>query len=178
MNVLRRPAEAPARNVPRAPKPQPVVERPQPVRPPRPTKPPKPRKKGPSIFGLIDKLLKVDGFFREGVPVRYLPPVLWGMLLVLLYIANSHYAMRIERKTDKVKRETEDLRADFTTLKSEYMQASIQSEVARRVAPVGLVESQSPPFRVVLRGPEADSVIMMDVAAEEKMRMQDVRKVR
>lgn len=178
MNVLRRPADAPARNVPRPPKPQPVVERPQPVRPPRPTKPPKPRKKGPSIFGLIDKLLKVDGFFREGVPVRYLPPVLWGMLLVLLYIANSHYAMRIERKTDKVKRETEDLRADFTTLKSEYMQASIQSEVARRVAPAGLVESQSPPFRVVLRGPEADSVILMDAAIEEKMRMKDVRKVR
>lgn len=107
--------------------------------------------------------------------MRYLPPVLWTMLLVLLYIANAHFAIRTERLTNRVKSETEDLRADYTTLKSEYMQASIQSEVARRVASAGLVESQSPPFRLVLRGPEADSVLVADTDGEEHRRFIDVR---
>jgi hypothetical protein len=180
VNTFRRtPVAEPARNAPRAPRPQdlppppPVAARP--VRPVKPPKPAKPRKKGPSIFGLLDKLLRVDSFFREGVPVRYLPHVLWTMLLVLLYIANSHFANRTERMMNRVKAETEDLRADYTTLKSEYMQASIQSEVARRVAPVGLVESRSPPFRVVLRGPEADSVIIPDAEGQERLLFTDVR---
>ena len=107
--------------------------------------------------------------------MRYLPPVLWTMLLVLLYIANAHFAIRTERMTNRVKAETEDLRADYTTLKSEYMQASIQSEVARRVAPAGLVESHSPPFRLVLRGAEADSVVVPDPVGQERLLFTDVR---
>ncbi len=177
MNVFRQaPTAAPARNAPRAPRPEAAPVRPVAAeRPRKPAKPPKPRKKGPSIFGLLDKLLRVDGFFREGVPVRYLPPVLWTMLLVLLYIANSHFAIRTERMTNKVKAETEDLRADYTTLKSEYMQASIQSEVARRVASAGLVESQSPPFRLVLRGAEADSVVLPEAAGADRLLFTEVR---
>jgi hypothetical protein len=177
MNVFRSdPQPVAPRNVPRAPRPQDLPPPPPvPNRPVRPVKPPKPRRKGPSIFGLIDRLLRVEGFFREGVPVRYLPPVLWTMGLVLLYIANQHYAIRTERMTNRVKAQTEDLRADYTTLKSEYMQASIQSEVARRVAPVGLVESHSPPFRLVLRGPEADSVLVPDPAGQQKLLFTEVR---
>lgn len=177
MNVFRpAPTAAPPRNTPRVPRPEAAPARPAaPVRPPKPAKPAKPRRKGPSIFGLLDKLLRVDGFFREGVPVRYLPPVLWTMGLVLLYIANSHFAIRTERMMNRVKAETEDLRADYTTLKSEYMQASIQSEVSRRVASAGLVESQSPPFRVVLRGAEADTVFVPDAAGEDRLLFTEVR---
>ncbi len=176
MNTIRRePAAAPPRNTPRAPRPEAAPVRPAPPPRVRPVKAAKPRKKGPSIFGLLDKLLRVDGFFREGVPVRYLPPVLWTMGLVLLYIANAHFAIRTERLTNRVKAETEDLRADYTTLKSEYMQASIQSEVARRVAPVGLVESHSPPFRLVLRGAEADTVVIPDPEGQERLLFTDVR---
>ena len=163
MNSFRRQAPAPpARNALRAPKP--VAASPAPKAPTyqRPVKPVKPRKKGPGIFGLIDRLLRLEGFFQDGVPVRYLPPVLWGMGLVLLYIANSHFADRTVREMDRVKRETEDYRADFTTLKSEYMKTTIQSEVGRRVAVLGMVESKSPPYRLVLRGAEADSVLMPD----------------
>lgn len=171
MNTLRRQAPAPpARNIARPPKPEPVVPPPPRIEKPRP-----PRKKGPSIFGLIDKLLRLDSFFQEGVPVRYLPHVLWTMGLVLLYIFNSHLADRTVRQIERVKRETEDLRADYTTLKSEYMKASVQSEVARRLAPYGLVESHSPPYRVVLRGAEADSVIVADPEAEERIMLADPR---
>ena len=50
--------------------------------------------------------------------------------------------------------EVEDLRADFTTLKSEYMFASKQSEVARKVKKIGLQESRIPPYKIVVNEEE------------------------
>lgn len=101
-----------------------------------------------SLFSLLDRVTSVDGLFREGLPVRYLPYLLFVMLLTLLYIGNTHYGNRMNRSIQRLKQETEDLRADYTTLKSDYMEASKQSEVARKVAAFGLVESSSPPFRI------------------------------
>jgi len=113
-----------------------------------------PRPKGLSIFNLLERYTKMDAFFQDGLPVKYLPQVLFGMLIVLFYIGNTHYAERTIRKIDKVKRETEDLRADYTTLKSDYMEASKQSEVARNVLPLGLEESKTPPFQVIVKKDE------------------------
>ena len=122
-----------------APKPEPEPEAPRAARRPRSTW---------SVFTLLDRLMRMDGLFREGLPVRYLPHVLFVMFLTLLYIGNTHYATRMNRSIQKLKLETEDLRADYTTLSSDYMEASKQSEVARKVAAYGLVESSSPPFRI------------------------------
>jgi hypothetical protein len=105
---------------------------------------------GWSLFALLDRFTGLDGLFREGLPVRFLPKLLFGMLLVLLYIGNTHYGNRMNRNIQRLKQETEDLRADYTTLKSDYMEASKQSEVARKVAAIGLVESSSPPFRIAV----------------------------
>jgi hypothetical protein len=101
-----------------------------------------------SLFSVLDRMTSVDGLFREGLPVRFLPHMLFVMLLTLLYIGNTHYGNRMNRNIQRLKQETEDLRADYTTLKSDYMEASKQSEVARKVAAFGLVESSSPPFRI------------------------------
>ena len=113
-------------------------------------KAPKPKKKGFSLFGLLEKYANVDALFEEGVPLKYLPHILFLTLLTLFYIGNTHYAEKTIRNIDKVKVETEDLRADYTTLKSDYMEASKQSEVARNVAPLGLEESSSPPYQVIV----------------------------
>ncbi len=101
-----------------------------------------------TVFSLLDRLTSMDGLFREGLPVRYLPKLLFVMLITLLYIGNTHYGNRMNRSIQRLKQETEDLRADYTTLKSDYMEASKQSEVARKVAALGMVESGSPPFRI------------------------------
>ena len=102
------------------------------------------------MFSLLDRFTGLDSFFQEGLPVQYLPHVLFVMLLTLLYIGNTHYGNRMNRNIQRLKLETEDLRADYTTLSSDYMEASKQSEVARKVAAIGLVESSSPPFRIVV----------------------------
>ena len=112
------------------------------------------RVKGVSIFQLVDRYTRMDVLFQDGVPVKYLPYILYLMVVALFYIGNTHYAEKTIRKIDKIKIETEDLRADYTTLKSDYMEASKQSEVARKVAPAGLVESSSPPYQVEVYGEE------------------------
>ncbi len=172
-NTLR-PADSPRRaNVPRpvaAPEPvaaPPVAEYVAPEPPPEPApkreKPPRQPvvEAGPrsswSIFSLLDRVTSVDSLFRDGLPVRYLPKLLFVMLLVLLYIGNTHYGNRMNRNIQRLKQETEDLRADYTTLKSDYMEASKQSEVARKVAAIGLVESSSPPFRITVPAGHLDA---------------------
>jgi len=176
-----KPADAPRRaNVPRAPEPapgpppEPVAVAPEPVavaprlrvaapeRPVRPGPPPRPLRvpRTWSLFSVLDRMTSVDGLFREGLPVRYLPHLLFVMLLTLLYIGNTHYGNRMSRNIQRLKQETEDLRADYTTLKSDYMEASKQSEVARKVAAFGLVESSSPPFRIQVPAGHLDAAAL------------------
>ncbi|MFM7488189.1 MAG: FtsL-like putative cell division protein [Cytophagales bacterium] len=107
-------------------------------------------KKSASVFSGLEKRLKLESYFEEGFPVQYLPKVLFVVFLGLLYISNTHYAEKTIRKIDKAQSEVEDLRADFTTLKSDVMFASKQSEVARRVKSMGLVESLTPPYKIVV----------------------------
>ncbi|MCB2408177.1 FtsL-like putative cell division protein [Hymenobacter lucidus] len=158
-NTLKPVANTPPRaNVPREVAPPPVVPEPTPVaaepEPAPAPRPPKREKAAPrstwSVFTLLDRLTSVDSIFREGLPVQYLPHVLFVMFLTLVYIGNTHWGYRMNRSIQKLKLETEDLRADYTTLKSDYMEASKQSEVARKVAAYGLVESSSPPFRITV----------------------------
>ncbi len=106
---------------------------------------------GASIFSGIEKRLKLETYFEEGFPVQYLPKIFFVMLAGLLYISNTHYSEKTVRKIDKVQSDVEDLRADYTTLKSDLMFASKQSEVARKVKTIGLKESLNPPTKVVIQ---------------------------
>ena len=170
-NTLR-PTDSPRRaNVPRdapAPAPEPQPAPPVDTRPePEPAPVPEKRARKPvveaaprttwSLFSLLDRVTSVDGLFSEGLPVRFLPHLLFVMVLTLLYIGNTHYGNRMNRSIQRLKQETEDLRADYTTLKSDYMEASKQSEVARKVAAFGLVESSSPPFRITVPAGHLDA---------------------
>lgn len=105
---------------------------------------------GTSVFSGIEKKLKLESYFEEGFPVKHVPKIIFVMVLSLLYISNTHYAEKTIRKINNLQAEVEDLRADYTTLKSDLMFASKQSEVARKVKEFGLKESLTPPFKVVV----------------------------
>lgn len=109
------------------------------------------QEKGPSMFSGLEKRLRLESYFEEGFPVQYLPKILFVMSLGLLYISNTHHGEKTVRKIDQVQSEVEDLRADYTTLKSDLMFASKQSEVARKVKVIGLKESLNPPTKVVVQ---------------------------
>ena len=105
---------------------------------------------GKSIFSGLEKRMRLESYFEEGFPVQYLPKILFVMFLGLLYISNTHHAEKTTREINRAQSEVEDLRADFTTLKADVMFASKQSEVARRVKDMGLKESLTPPFKIVV----------------------------
>jgi Bacteriodetes cell division protein (FtsL-like) len=105
---------------------------------------------GSSVFSGIEKRLNLESYFEEGFPIQYLPKILFVLGLALFYIGNTHYAEKTVRKINYVQAEVEDLRADYTTLKSDLMFASKQSEVARKVKAYGLKESLIPPTKVVV----------------------------
>ena len=107
-------------------------------------------RKGPSVFSGLEKRMRLETYFEDGFPVKYLPKILFGMVLSLIYISNTHYAEKTTRAINKAQSEVEDLRADFTTLKADVMFASKQSEVARRVKLLGLKESVKPPFKIIV----------------------------
>jgi hypothetical protein len=105
---------------------------------------------GKSLFSVIEGSLRLPLLFENGLPVKYMPKVLFVTALMIFYIGNSHYADSTIRKIDKLKVEVEDLRADYTTLKSDYMFASKQSEIARSVSRLRIKETLQPPKKIVI----------------------------
>ena len=113
-------------------------------------KPAKKTSSGKGMFASIEQRLKLEYYFEDGFPVKYLPKDLFVIGLGLIYISNTHYAEKTVRKISAMQAEVEDLRADYTTLKADLMFASKQSEVARKVSEMGLIESLRPPYKVVV----------------------------
>lgn len=103
-----------------------------------------------TIFSMIESRVQLNKLFEDGVPVKYLPRILYVTAILIFYIGNTHYAERTVRKTDKMKSEVNNIRADYTTMKADLMFASKSSEVAKRVAPIGLEESLIPPTKIIL----------------------------
>jgi len=111
----------------------------------------KEQKKGNSIFQKLDKAIDLERIFEEGIPYRYLPKVLFTVSLILIYIANTYTVEKSIREIQTIKLELEDLRADYTTMKADYMAISKQSEVAKRVEKIDLKESKKPPYKVIVK---------------------------
>lgn len=100
------------------------------------------------LFRLINQFLQMDSSVREVIHVRFLPQILFLSFLCLLYIGNRHYAEKKIRVIHQLEVEVEDLRADYTTLKADFMRESKQSEVARRASGLGLTINQSSPHLI------------------------------
>ncbi|ABG59997.1 FtsL-like putative cell division protein [Cytophaga hutchinsonii] len=103
---------------------------------------------GKGVFSIVDKYIPIGNVFNEGLPVQYVPKVLFFAFIMMLYIANAHYGDKLVRKTSRLQNEVNDLRADYTTLLADLMFKSKQSEVAKQVESLGLKESIEPPVKI------------------------------
>lgn len=101
-------------------------------------------------FAFIEQKLDISRLVGENVPVKLALPILYASLLAMVYIWSNYKAENTIRKIDRLQQEVEDLRADVTTLEAEYMFASKQSEVAKKIQPMGIVEIEEPPQKIVL----------------------------
>lgn len=107
-----------------------------------------PRTPTRSLFGRVERVFRIDTSFERGLPTRFVPYILYFTIVGMFYIGNSHYAERMIRRMDRLEREVEDLRANYTTLKASYMFESKQSQVAKRARALGLEESATPPYKL------------------------------
>ena len=103
-----------------------------------------------SLFSWIQQVLKLDNRLEEGLPVKHLPKIMFITFLAIFYIGNNHYAEKTVRKIEKLESEVEENRADYTSMKADYMFESKQSEVAKRVNKLGLKENKMPPYKIII----------------------------
>jgi hypothetical protein len=98
----------------------------------------------------FQRLQDFDFKLNQENATRLIPFVLYLSLWVIIYIANHHYGEKTLGKTDKLRKELKDLKADFYTTNAELSNNSIQSEVIKKVEPLGLKELTVPPQRMKL----------------------------
>ena len=80
-----------------------------------------------------DSWMSFDFNFDNGLALKLLPYIMYVLFFGIIYIANRHYTERNVRKISKIRKQVDDLRIDYTTLKSEYMNATKHSEVLKKV---------------------------------------------
>jgi Bacteriodetes cell division protein (FtsL-like) len=84
-------------------------------------------------------------FFSYRWIVRNVPFFLFLAALAVVYIYNGHFADKTARSITKVSREVKDMQFEFKILKADVIFRSKQSELAKAVAPFGLMELTAPP---------------------------------
>ena len=106
------------------------------------------------LFTWFENMVRLNRLFDDGLPLKYLPYILFSTLLIIIYIGYNHYAEKTSREITKIETEVEDLRADYTTLKSDYMYSRLQSEVVKKVKYLELEEALEPPFKISVKDNE------------------------
>jgi hypothetical protein len=106
------------------------------------------KQKSGGFFAAIEKFLRIDESLSEVIHVRFLPQIVFVAFLSVIYIGNRHNAEKKIRDIAQLERQVEDLRADYTTLKADYMFATKQSEVANRASSIGLTLPDVPPEKI------------------------------
>ena len=118
----------------------------------RKPKPKKEKKSGSGNSRIGRYLLSiVDGTFltRENF-LRQLPFIFFIAFVAMCYIASTYYAEKMVREIDETKSNLKELRSEYISLKSELMEKSKQSEIARRAADLMIRESTAPPEKIIM----------------------------
>jgi hypothetical protein len=77
--------------------------------------------------------------------VQNLPFFLFLSALAVVYIYNGHYYDKIIKSISRTNNELKELQFEYKTIKSDVMFRSKQTEVAKAVDPLGLMELTTPP---------------------------------
>ncbi|MEO6684908.1 MAG: FtsL-like putative cell division protein [Dyadobacter sp.] len=124
---------------------------------PTPDKPPKPRREY-SLFNWLNKFFPLDKVFgeklpgkEERVPVKYFYYFGWIVILLVIYERIGFQSEEYVRSSIKLKKEVEDLRAEYTSIQAEYEKSGKQSVVIEKVKPDGLEENLNPPKKIIIR---------------------------
>jgi hypothetical protein len=100
------------------------------------------------LFTYLEHTMRFKDASLHGLPGRYMPRLLFLLFMGIFYVGNTHYHEKLARKIGQLERTIDTLRVDYTTLQADYMFDRKQSEVAKRVAKLGLYETPYPPLKI------------------------------
>jgi Tfp pilus assembly protein PilO len=99
--------------------------------------------------GVMDLLFNIDSLTGGELPIPLLKKIFFIAGLILVYI---YYTMMAESKIhriEKAKMELEEIRADYTTQKADYMKVGKQSYLAIAMKKYKLEVSLTPPIKIM-----------------------------
>ena len=97
------------------------------------------------------KRLFVDGAVSKEAATDMLPYLIFLCVIGMVYIANSHMAVKKVRDIDKLSKEVNELSWEYKSLKADLMFKSKMTEVAKKVDTLGLKELVEPPKKIIVR---------------------------
>lgn len=111
-------------------------------------------KKEPAKEGsatLFFRKLFVEGAVSKEAATDMLPYLVFLCVIGMIYIANSHMAVKRIRDIDRLSKEVKELSWEYKSLKAELMFKSKMTEVAKKVDTLGLKELIEPPKKIVVQ---------------------------
>lgn len=91
-----------------------------------------------------------DFFITRENMQKAFPFFMFLAVIAIFYIANTHYAEKTIRQSDKLTKEIKELRSEYITIKSDLMFRSKQSEVAQRLLQKEIKPLTTPPKKIVV----------------------------
>lgn len=106
-----------------------------------------------SSAGILDPLFNMDHLTNGQFPLKWVIRLVYIALLTWIYI---YYSMLADAKIHQIARATaalEEVRADYTTQKAEFMKLSKQSYLEVEMRKYGLELSLVPPTKIIIDQP-------------------------
>ena len=79
-----------------------------------------------------------------------MPYLAFLVLLVVIYIANNHRAVELQRELNKQQKALKELRWRYMDTKTRLMNAGMETEIIRSSAPLGLKPLTLPAYSIVV----------------------------
>lgn len=98
--------------------------------------------------------LFTEGVVSKEAATDMLPFLIFLCVLVMIYIANSHMAVKNIRNIDKLSKEVKELSWEYKSLKADLMFKSKLTEVAKKVDTLGIKELIEPPKKIIINDNE------------------------
>ncbi|MEE1945110.1 FtsL-like putative cell division protein [Pedobacter sp. KR3-3] len=106
-----------------------------------------------STLAFFRKLF-TEGVVSKEAATDMLPFLIFLCVLVMVYIANSHMAVKNVRNIDKLSKEVKELSWEYKSLKADLMFKSKLTEVAKKVDTLGIKELIEPPKKIIINDNE------------------------
>jgi hypothetical protein len=115
---------------------------------------PQPKRKDTEGSNAFFRKLFTEGVVSKESATEMLPFLIFISVLCMLYIANSHMAIKNIRNIDKLNKEVKELSWEYKSLKADLMFKSKLTEVAKKVDTLGIKELTEPPKKIVINSNE------------------------